>query len=369
MNPSGFPGRGTRNPEMETGQMTKPALWILAALAIVGSALLLPIEVPVTRAVPAKLIPAREWLLVGAADDRLTAVLRDNQTGQVRALSVHTFERGDDLTFEPHPRLAETGRVAAGDTVGWLRSAALDLWLVRLRAELSSARALLQVEQSGQKEAVVRVARQLLAAAEERAAQQQKRYDRQRSLFATGLASTEELEEANNLLALYTIQAETARAELQTTLTGASQASVELARTRVDGLRRELELLEQRLAARTLIAPLSGLIAGAAAADTLLVLKDDAAPVVQLLVEWRDLERIDPEQPVTLEIGGQGRPLAGAIERVSPRFHLFNGRQVRVAVARLETADRDLPSGLVARGIIPLRPMLLRQYLWDFLER
>ena len=349
--------------------MTKPALWTLAILAVVGSALLLPIEVPGTRDVPAKLIPAREWLLLGATDDRLAIILRDNRTGQLRALSVHTFERGDDLTFEPHPRLAETGRVAARDTVGWLRSTALDLQLARLQAELSSAQALLQVEQSGQKEAAVHAARQRLVIAEERAAQQQKRYDRQRSLFDTGLASTEEWEEAGNQLVLYTIEVELARAELQTALTGASQASVELARTRVDGLRRQLELLEQRLATRTLIAPFAGLIAGASTADTLLILEDDAAPLAQLLVEWRDLERVDPEQPVTLEIGGQSRPLTGAIERVSPQLHLFNGRQVCVAVASFETGDPYLLSGLMLRGTVPLRPVLLRQYLWEFLGR
>jgi multidrug resistance efflux pump len=308
-------------------------------------------------------------LLVGVAADRLVAVLRDNRTGQVRALSVYTFERGDDLTFALHPRLAATGQVAAGDTVGWLRSAALDLQLAHLQAELASAQALLQVEQSGQKEAVVQTARQQLAAAEELVAQQQKRRDRQRELFAAGLASAEELEEADNLLALYTIQAGIAQAELQTARTGSSQANVDLAHTRLDGLRRELELRQRQQAARTLVAPFSGLVAGTTSVDTLLVLKEDAAPVAQLLVDWQDLERLDPGQPVTLEIGGQRRPLTGAIARISPQIHPFNGRQVLVAVAELEMEDQNLRPGLMMRGVISLRPVFLRQYLWDFLER
>ena len=348
--------------------MTKLAFGATAGAACVIASLLLPISVPSSLDVPARVAPAREWFLIGGAGaDRIAAVLRDNSTGQVRQLDVHIFERGDDVNLELAAGLTSGAYVAAGDTLARLHSSELDEQLVSLQTELATAHALQQLKASGQKEAIVAVAREQLAASEERTRQQEARLERLRSLQAAGLASVEAMEEAENRVALDVIQEEVARAELQAALTGAAPSDVALTQTLIEGLGGERDLLEQRRATRVLVAPFAGRIAGMQSADTLLALHQDRDWVAHLLIDIRDHHKLATGQSVTLTLPGRDAAIPGSIQRLGSRPYVAAGRQTFVALARLQPGEPLVPS-LVGRAIIRLPNVSLRQCLLDFIS-
>jgi hypothetical protein len=347
--------------------LTKLGLGLALLLLLVVGMALAPFEIPCTRGLPGRIAPLREWSLSGAADDRLVAALRDNRTGRVQSLTVHTFSRGDHLNFSLHPALNLRNSVSMGDTVGWLISAELEERLEELRAELASTEALLQAERAARKAPIVDQVRQQLAHAETRVEQQQQRYERRQKLFATGMVPAEELEEEENLLSLYSIQAEIARAELQGALSGASAENVERVQVDIDGLHRRLDLLEERLRVQTLTAPLAGSLSSFFSADTLLVIRDTTAYVARLAVAWREREEIFPGQQLELHLPGGDRVLNGTVELLDDQLYALNGKQMRIGVATVEAEDVRLTPGLAVRCTVALPPVSPVEYLRRFL--
>lgn len=347
--------------------MTKLGLGLALLLLLVVGTVLAPFEIPCTRELPGRIAPLREWSLSGAADDRMIATLRDNRTGRVQSLTVHTFSRGDHLNFGLHPALNKKNSVSIGDTVGWLISAELEERVEELRVERASTEALLQVERAARKEPIVDRMRQQLTHAETRVEQQQQRYERRQKLFATGLVPAEELEEEENLLSLYTIQAEIARAELQATLTGASAENVERVQVDIDGLRRRLNLLEERLRVQTLTTPLAGSLSSFFATDTLLVVRDTTAYVAQLAIPWNEREEIAPGQQLELHLPGSDRVLSGTVELLDDRIYALNGKQMRIGVATIDAEGVRLTPGLAVRCTVSLPSVSPFAYLRRFL--
>jgi len=329
--------------------LTKLGLGLVLILLLVGGVALAPFEIPSTRELPGRIAPLREWSLSGTSDDRLIATLRDNRTGRVQALTVHTFSRGNHLKFALHPGLNGTNSVAVGDTIGWLISAELEERLETLRAELASTEALLEAERTARKEPVVDRARQQLALAEAQVEQQRQRHERRKNLFATGMVPAEELEEEENLLSLYGIQADIARAELQAMLAGAKEENVELVEVEIDGLRRRLDLLEERLRVQTLTTPVAGSVSGFFAADTLLVVRDTTGYVARLAVDWNERMAIVPGQRVELLVPGVEGVFSGTVELLDDQIYALNGKQMQIGVATIDARDVRLTAGLAVR--------------------
>ncbi|MFH1571776.1 MAG: HlyD family efflux transporter periplasmic adaptor subunit [Gemmatimonadota bacterium] len=342
---------------------------MLAVLGLVLAALLLPISIPVSLNAAARILPAREWLVLGSTTSgRFTVVLRDNATGQAEDLAAHELERGDDVRTELRAGLAAGTWVAAGDTVGRLRSPALEARLAELQTRLATAEAQLQLQAGSHRAIRIAGARRELAASQQQTRQQQKRVEGLRAFREAGRASKGQVEEAENMLALAAIGEEVARTELDAALVGATASDTGLSAAQIQDLQRERDLLQQRRAAQTLVAPFRGRVVAKAAGDTLLAVQGADSLIAQLWVPAQDQARVARGAAVTLRLPGRGKAVTGEIVRIGARRTPPGQQQVVLAWARLRPAEGVAP-GLVGRATIRGKGVRLRQYVVELLAR
>ena len=343
-------------PSGRIGQWAIAALILAAALGVS-----LYVEVPQSIDSHARIDPQRQWIVTRDADGRLLSTLSDHRSGTVQSYTVLRFERGDHISFRLHPAIASGDAVQMGDTVATIHSNRTEQQLARLQSQLATAQSSLQLTRAGRKEAVVREAEQYLRQARTQSDYQDKKVERLRALFANQIATTEELEVEENTLALYRIQVEIAQAQLQAAQTGARQPEIDLIRTRIEGLQREIAILSERLGSMAVIAPLDGVVSGAAA-DTLIVVQDRSAYLALLPIPWKDRGAVALEQTVELHPEGAPAPIMGRIVRLDRTVRYLDRTQVLTALVTLPT-NADLDPGLIVSSSLPCPPVTPFEYL------
>lgn len=338
---------------------------LLAGLTLLAlTVLLLGVEFPSSIDTPGKVMAAQEWLVVKGPDGRLESALRDYATGRIHSYRVRQVERGEEARFELHPGLIPGAWVEEGDTLGWFYSSQEERQRAQLQTELASAAASLELARAGEKEAVVREARQRLALAQAQLAQQQRQAARLQALFDQQMAAAEEVETAQHAATLYALQVEVAQAQVEVVATGDREARIEVARARLEGLQRESEVLAKRQQAAILLTPLAGRVYSALAADTLVVVRDLSRFALLLPVKWRDRDLVAPGQAV--ELHTDRGLLPGVIGHLDLALRLLEGEQVFFAAALVEDTGQRLAPGLLVNCSIPCAPVGLLDYLKRF---
>jgi multidrug resistance efflux pump len=255
--------------------------------------------------------------------------------------------------------------VEAGDTLGWFYSSETERQQAQLQAELASAAAGLELARAGEKEAVVREARQRLALAQAEWAQQRRQLARLQALLNQQMIEAETVERAQHAAAIQALQVEVAQAQLEAVSSGDREAQVALARARLEGARRQAEVLARRQRAGTLLAPLAGKLQGALSTDTLLVVRDLSRFALLVPVKWRDRGLLSPGQAV--EVHTDTGPLPGVLEALDQALYPLEGEQVFFATVLAEGRSGELAPGLLVRCRIPCAPVGLVGYLKRFL--
>ena len=343
------------------------SLYVTTPLLVIGIALLLlPIKVPYSIDVLGKIMPLKEWVLVRGPDGYLISTLYDHMQGSIESYAVRHVERGDHVTFKLHPAMVAGASVAAGDTVGLIYSNEVERQWAELRGELATEMASLRLNRTGQKESVIREAQLCLIHAKEQAEQQRKEVARLQPLFDKKLISEADFEIAETTLRLYEIQMDIAEAQLQTVQTGVREEQMDWVRSRIGALQEEIEILEKRLSASTLTAPIAGRVVRFFLGDTLAVVQDTTSYVVVLPMKWKDRNHIALKQQVELKIDGVFDGLTGTIEQVGNTAQVLNGEQVFGVKAIIEDEKMNLASGLIARCSISCAPVRPYEYLRRF---
>lgn len=336
-------------------------LGVVAALAAL--VLALPVSVPYTISVPGKILTAREWIVSQGADGRVVTRLLDRAKGVTNDYTVSQFERGDAFEFHLRPNVAAGSLVRAGDTIGVIRSAAVEQELARLKGELAANAALLALNSTGDKQSVVEEAKQQLAHAERQAEVRQSILERQKSLFERNMISQQEYEIASREAALSAIEIQIANARLLSVSTGAKREQVEYDRTRMLALQREIAALERRRSLGTLVAPLTGIAMNVASNDTLLIVSDTSAYVVMMPVGVRERAFLSLEQAVVVTTQEMGRVPNGTITTIDNSVYTLNAGQVVFVTATLDHDSPMLLHGLAAQCKIECTAVPPREFV------
>ena len=293
----------------------------------------------------------------------LHSALYDRRSGTQTAYGVHQFARGDVINFRLNPALATGAAVRHGDTLGVLQSNRLQYELTQLQGDIDKAIASLSVRRAGKKEAVIQEAKQRLLFAQTQTEQQAKTFARVQSLFERGVATVEEVELAENTLALNRIKVDIAAAELHSAQTGGHQAELDLVHRRIANLKEAAAVLDSRLDRFSLVSPLNGIVASVHAADTLLVVQDWSDFWVFMPVLWKDRPQIAVGQPVELRTFDHNSTYTATVERLDLTVQTIDYQQFFLAVARLNSVGEGLAPGLAAECSINCPPLPLKEYL------
>ncbi len=334
---------------------------VLAVLVVVG-VLLLPSEVAYTIEVTGKVWPAQSWTLVRDGAGSIGGMLHDHAEGTVQSYALNRFERGDFVQLTLQPGLKPDVDVAEGDTIATIFSSTTERELTQLTGELAATLAMLDVQTTGEKAAVVNEAQMQLAQAQEEATQHENILERQRALRAQALISEQELEIAESQHRVFLANIAAAQARLDALQTGEKPEQLSLTRTEVEALRNDIATLNNRLSLYTITAPIAGTVVRSFGSDTLLTVHHMDTFVVVMPVRWEEHLHLTVGADVTVQVAGLAEPIAAQVHQLGDTIHQLNGQSVVLVTALIEDGPRLLP-GTVTRCQIAGGTLTLAQYV------
>jgi hypothetical protein len=270
----------------------------------------------------------------------------------VEAYSVSQFVRGDAIHVSFDSGLRPKSGVVAGDTIASIYSNETERQLSQLRGDLAAALSMLNVYSTGEKESIVMEARARVQRAQEQIDRQSLAVERLQSLVANKHASPQELEFAEMQLGVYRSDKAIAEADLQTALTGAKPEQIELTRTEAEALRREIQMLQDRLNMFTITSPISGIAVRSFGPDTLLTVKDTTAYVVVMPVPWSQYAYVSTGQDVAVTLPGARTTTSSTVRQFGDTVHIVNGEAVVMATAFLRgDSTNPIPGAIVPCSI------------------
>jgi hypothetical protein len=329
---------------------------------------LFPIQVPLSIEAIGRILPAKKWDLLRGQDGRLISTLYDNSIGSIESYTVTHVDRGDYVTFRLLPTMKSGALVAIGDPVGLIYSNEVESQLTKLRGELATEMASLSLNSTGEKDSVIKEAQLHVAQAEKQAEQQGKEVARFKALYKNKLIPKAELENAETTLRMYAIEVDRAKADLISVRTGAKKQQIDLVRSRISALKDEMSILQKRLNASSLTSPITGCVSHSFSGDVLVEIVSSIDYIVLLTIKWKDRELITPKQRIKLKIDGFQHTPTAKIKHVGQKIDIVNGEQVFEIIATIETGQKDLLPGLIARCSLLCGPVSLLEYLQRFLS-
>ena len=334
------------------------AMLIAAMLAL---ALLLPIRFPAGVNTYATITPASRWVLAKATDGQLISSTFNYRSGLSEGFRVSTFNQGSSIYFALHPALAPGRAVTVGDTIATIYSTDVAERLVALQGQLAAARGALAVNATGQKTAVVTEAEQRLAFARRRKHEHLKVEQRTQTLYEQRYISQGEYDRVQSEANALTDEIAIAEANLEVAKTGAKPEQLELSNANIASLVSEIEAVKRRANTLVLTAPISGTVTPTYSGDTLLTIA--ASEFLALIpVRRADYPRVASTTQARVTVQGLSKAVHGTLIGLNSEFRVMGGREVLIAVGRLETPTTEVMPGMLVKCRIHCAPVTAAEY-------
>lgn len=300
---------------------------IIIALVAVILFLVLPIKLPYNIKVLGKVVPARSWTL-SIKDGQVETSLTNNKSGMNEAYFVSQTERADVLKLAMNKNLENTTYVAENDTIGNIFSNEINRQLAQMVGNLEQARASLTSNITGDKKSIIKAAQEQLAYARKKSEEQKKIFARLDALHEKKMVSDEEYEIAKSESELNDINIAIANAQLDRALTGAKPEDIELIRTRISSLEKEVQIMRKRQQSFTLISPIGGAINHISGSDTVLIVSDTSEYVINMPVELSDRKYIRTGETIDLKLPHENEIISARVLLVDNKVQVLMGNQV-----------------------------------------
>jgi hypothetical protein len=327
----------------------------------------IPIEIPKTVTAAGKLYSAKEWLLIKGPDGRLMTMLKNNKKGVSESYSVTQFERGDAIEFSISEVIKSGAFISANDTVGIIYSNETEKELIDLKSELAVESALLEVNLSTEKEAIVKSEEQRLEYAKRQLVEQEKLFRRQQALFDKNLISEEEFEVAKGAVELFRINVDIATERLKTVTTGAKEEEIDFIKSKIDGLSNQIEILQRRFSDFVIQSPIDGIVNLNFSSDTLLIISDTTEFIGLFPIHIKELKNISAGQNIEIEIADLSEETSGTIISIDKKLHQVNNNQYFVIAASfIKNEESNLLPGLSVTANISSQPITTKEHINHF---
>ena len=305
-----------------------------------------PVRLPQVVTTHGRIRPARQWMLVRQAGGSLAHFCMDNRTGLQGDYCVHEIDRGETARLRISSALTT---VVPGDTLGWLESSSGRERLVQLQGRRDVALAALAVQESGEKAAVVKIAKSQLDLAREKAVLAQDEHNRVAELFQRNLVPQAQYDAAQSALRQSQIDTALAAARLTAAQTGEKAEEIRLLASEASALQREIDALQSRLAQSAWLAPFGGKLSAFYDSDTLLALSDTRSCVVLCPIRCGEAGRLHPGQAVEVRWAEASRSCRGRLLALRGEVQRLANDWVMAAVVEVEPPEPSPPLGMLAR--------------------
>lgn len=353
---------------MQKNSLNKNTItWIIIITAII-LVIVVPVELPHNITIKGKIYPAKEWMLMKGPDGELMTSLFNYEKGVSENFGVTQFERGDAVEFSLSDKIYSGADVMIDDTVGSIYSNTTERELIALRSDLAVDSALLRVNLTEEKEAIVSSEEQRLEYAKKQLEEQQKLFRRQKSLYEKNLISEEEYEVAEGAIELFRINVEIAKERLRTVSTGAKEEEINLVKSRIEGLKNKIDLLEKKFSDLIIQTPVGGIVNRGFSGDTLLTISDTTNYISFIPIKVSDYKYIKSQQKVIFEDLEKQKTIEAEIKSIDKSIKTGLQNQYFVAAAVIKTNKSALLPGLVLNGEIVGETIMLREYLFNLIN-
>jgi len=352
------------NPRFIPSKTLFKAIFILLIIILL-IVLILPLKLPYSFTVPGKVLAAEEWLVIKSMNGPLQILLKNNITGISKSYSVLEFERGDNAKFNFNPRITVGSVISKYDTIGSIFSDVLEYNLTLLKGELNVAHSLLNQSLSGEKESLIKEAKDNLDLAVKQTELDKKVFYRKQQLHEKGLISDEEFELSQTTLELDETAVKVAEAKLQTVLTGEKKEQIDLIKTQIASLQKQISILEKKSAGYNLISPLNGFVKWIPEGDTLLIISDTSAYVISFPIPLLKKNYVNSKTNIKVINPSGGEEITAESNGMNNSIEYLSFKPVILALAVVKGSKNNLMPGLMVEckvecGSIPISEHIKR---------
>lgn len=347
--------------------MTKKNIIIASVvLVIILLIFLLPVSIPMTIDAPCKIKPTLTWVVRFGNDGNVITSLHNSQSGTIENFFSAVPERGDSYRFQLVKNPPKHW-VEKGDTIGIIHSNLLSQDYAELTGKLKTNQATLHVLLTGEKESLVKYARQQLNAAIEHAQYEKEIYDRKKQLFEKNLISSEENEQYRSQAKQAEIDVAAKRAYLESVQTGGKQEQINLVKNEINAVEQQIKVLNEKYESYVITSPISGNLNSYNSKDTILTVNSPQS-VLFIPVDWKYRSLLHEGLPVDLKISDFA-PVKYKVKQVIHEIKQFNNIQVFTLVAITNDENPSLPANLWTTCSLNFGEVSLFEFLkWKLME-
>lgn len=347
---------------MSSVQKTVLLLFIIILAVVIY---FLPVNLPLNLSVRAKILPASEWTVAKNDNGQIVTILFDNKSGVSRNYSVSNFERGDDVRLIFRSDLKLNSFVTTSDTIAKFYSNEIERQLTALNGSLDVAKASLILNQTGDKESLIKMAEEQLSFQKKNAEEQRKILIRQEQLYQKKLISQEEYEISKGTAELNDLQIAIANANLETFRTGQKSEQIDFIRSQIAAFENEIKILEKRFADFNIVPAINGTISKLSFGDTLLSIQNTDEYFLMIPVNFKNQKYISVNQQVSFYSEINQTDFNGKIISVNTSVQYLVGEPVIIVIASIENKKQPLNTGLITEceihcGSFPIAAHLKR---------
>ncbi|MCB0282680.1 MAG: hypothetical protein KDF60_08895 [Calditrichaeota bacterium] len=338
---------------------------ITVVVVIILVVTLFYVSMPYSIETYAKVKPAKQWLLTRGTDGEIISRLFNFENAINDEYLVNYVSRGDQASFIFNKNIIGQRYINRGDTIGFFNSSETKASYAKLSGELQEAKALLFSMEKGEKQAIIDEAIQKLNFARAKAEKQRLLLSRLDSLYANQLVSEEEFELAKAEMNQLNFEVKISESQLEAVKTGVKPEEKRIVINRVNALQNELNVIEEKLDASVLEAPISGRINKTFSPDTLFNVTNEEQFVLLMPVNLEESYLL--KDNMTLELENQTDAEVKELDFLN-EVQFLNARQVRIASAVFESKNGGLIPGMIVPCTLKGPDLLLKDHLWKLLK-
>ncbi len=310
-----------------------------------------------------KVYPKEEWILTRGNNGEIISCTVDYEKGHTSQYSLNQFERGEYASLKISDELNNKDFIDKGDTIASIMSSDLEDKLITVEGELNVALANLKAQSTGQKESMIREAENKLRYTEEKIKEQNVLYHRISALFRKGFSSQQEYDAQKWIIDLLELEKQIYKAEVENVSTGVKGEEINLIKSQINTIKRNLGFLKNKKNNLTITSPISGTMSNIFSADTLLDIINYQEIVLNMPVKIEDLELIKKGQNIKINIIDIEKEYSGFILSISHKVEFLNNQQVVFVSVNVVNNDAKLLPGMIKESYLQIKKITFYEYI------
>lgn len=315
--------------------IVKKYKWILILVCCFVIALI-PIKIPNNIIAFVKILPAKELIAIKGSNGQIINHIVNNFTGIVEDVKTIQVDRED---FASLKLINENLNVEKGDTVAIFTSSHTNFIIEEIKGQISEYEKLLNSQLSGEKSSIIAGQEKIYEMSKITYANQEAIFKRTVSLYNSKLISVEEYDLAKNLLVKLKLDEEKEYQNLLALKSGLKAEDISITRDKINYLKKQMEILKNRVSDYNITAPFDGVVSGISSLDTLFTISEINSYVALIPIELEKSNFIKVGQNVTFSVANHNIKIN--IDEVDTKIQFINGKKYVVFKSMLIT-DKNL---------------------------